>query len=106
VLARLGANLVLTPGPRACGAHRRAEAAAAAEPIATSCPSNSKNPPIPCSRETTGPENLEGHRRAIDRRAGFGRGTGGTITGVSRYIKKTKKKAITSVAANPPRVPS
>jgi cysteine synthase A len=28
-------------------------------------------------------------------------GTGGTITGVSRYIKKTKKKAITSVAVEP-----
>jgi len=34
-----------------------------------------------------------------------GVGTGGTITGVSRYIKKTKKKAITSVAVEPAKSP-
>jgi cysteine synthase A len=106
VLAAFGANLVLTPGPEGMpGAIRRAEAAAAAEPDRYFLPQQFKNPANPrVHEETTGPEIWNDTDGAIDVLVS-GVGTGGTITGVSRYIKKTKKKAITSVAVEPAKSP-
>jgi len=106
VLAAFGANLVLTPGPEGMpGAIRRAEAAAAAEPDRYFLPQQFKNPANPrVHEETTGPEIWKDTDGAIDVLVS-GVGTGGTITGVSRYIKKTKKKAITSVAVEPAKSP-
>jgi cysteine synthase A len=106
VLAAFGANLVLTPGPEGMpGAIRRAEATAAAEPDRYFLPQQFKNPANPLIHEqTTGPEIWSDTDGAVDVLVS-GVGTGGTITGVSRYIKKTKKKAITSVAVEPAKSP-
>ena len=106
VLAAFGANLVLTPGPEGMpGAIRRAEATAAAEPGRYFLPQQFKNPANPLIHEqTTGPEIWSDTDGAVDVLVS-GVGTGGTITGVSRYIKKTKKKAITSVAVEPAKSP-
>jgi cysteine synthase A len=102
VLAAFGATLVLTPGAEGMpGAIRRAESAAAGEPDRYFLPQQFKNPANPRIHEqTTGPEIWNDTDGAIDVLVS-GVGTGGTITGVSRYIKKTKGKAITSVAVEP-----
>ena len=102
VLAAFGATLVLTPGAEGMpGAIRRAEAVAAAEPDRYFLPQQFKNPANPRIHEqTTGPEIWNDTDGAIDVLV-TGVGTGGTITGVSRYIKKTKGKAITAVAVEP-----
>ena len=102
VLAAFGATLVLTPGAEGMpGAIRRAESTAAAEPDRYFLPQQFKNPANPRVHEqTTGPEIWNDTDGAIDVLVS-GVGTGGTITGVSRYIKKTKGKAITSVAVEP-----
>jgi cysteine synthase A len=102
VLAAFGANLVLTPGAEGMpGAIRRAETTVAAEPDRYFLPQQFKNPANPRIHElTTGPEVWNDTDGAIDVLVS-GVGTGGTITGISRYIKKTKGKAITSVAVEP-----
>ena len=102
VLAAFGATLVLTPGAEGMpGAIRRAEAVAAAEPERYFLPQQFKNPANPRIHEqTTGPEIWNDTDGAIDVLV-TGVGTGGTITGVSRYIKKTKGKPIIAVAVEP-----
>jgi cysteine synthase len=102
VLAAFGANLILTPGAEGMpGAVRRAEAIASAEPDRYFLPQQFKNPANPqIHEETTGPEIWNDTEGAVDVLVS-GVGTGGTITGISRYIKKTKRKAITSVAVEP-----
>ena len=102
VLAAFGATLVLTPGAEGMpGAIRRAEAVAAAEPDRYFLPQQFKNPANPRIHEqTTGPEIWNDTDGAIDVLV-TGVGTGGTITGVSRYIKKTKGKPIIAVAVEP-----
>jgi len=101
VLAILGANLILTPGAKGMKA-----AIEEAERIATSnpkyfMPDQFKNPANPeIHFKTTGPEIWEQTSGEIDVLVS-GVGTGGTITGVSRYIKGEKKKKITSVAVEP-----
>jgi len=102
VLAAFGANVILTPGAEGMpGAVRRAEAMAAAEPDRYFLPQQFKNPANPRIHETTtGPEIWNDTDGAIDVLVS-GVGTGGTITGVSRFIKKIKGKAITSVAVEP-----
>ncbi|MCP3177747.1 cysteine synthase A [Desulfuromonas sp. KJ2020] len=102
VLKAFGANLVLTPGAKGMGG-----AIAAAEELAASDPNRYvllhqfKNPANPAIHEqTTGPEIWQDSDGAIDILVA-GVGTGGTITGVSRYIKKTAGKPILSVAVEP-----
>jgi len=106
VLAALGANLILTPGSEGMkGAISRAEAIAAAEPDKYFLPQQFKNPANPEIHEkTTGPEIWNDTEGAIDVLVS-GVGTGGTITGVSRYIKNTRGKKILSVAVEPKESP-
>lgn len=102
VLAFLGARLILTPGSEGmAGAIRRAEELAASDPAKYFLPQQFKNPANPAIHEkTTGPEIWADTNGGVDVLVS-GVGTGGTITGTSRYIKKTKGKAIISVAVEP-----
>jgi cysteine synthase A len=102
VLVALGAKLVLTPGPQGMkGAVARSEELAAAEPGRYVMMRQFENPANPAIHEqTTGPEIWDDTDGAVDVFVG-GVGTGGTITGVSRFIKKTKGKAIATVAVEP-----
>jgi len=102
VLVALGAKLVLTPGPLGMkGAVAKSEELAAAEPDRYVMMKQFENPANPAIHETTtGPEIWEDTDGAVDVFVG-GVGTGGTITGVSRYIKKTKGKGILTVAVEP-----
>ncbi|MCE9579220.1 MAG: cysteine synthase A [Deltaproteobacteria bacterium] len=102
LLVAYGANLVLTEGPRGMGgAIAKAEELVAADPERRVLLQQFKNPANAAIHEkTTGPEIWEDTAGAIDVLVS-GVGTGGTITGVSRYIKRTQGKAITSVAVEP-----
>ncbi len=100
VMAGFGANLVLTPGSEGMpGAVKRAEAMAAEDPKRYFLPQQFRNPANPAIHErTTGPEIWEDTEGEVDVIVS-GVGTGGTITGVSRFVKR--HKAITSVAVEP-----
>ena len=106
VLAAFGANLILTPGPEGMkGAVRRAEELAASDAKRYFLPQQFKNPANPAIHEkTTGPEIWNDTNGGIDVLVA-GVGTGGTITGISRYIKKTMGKSIVSVAVEPKESP-
>jgi cysteine synthase A len=106
VLAALGAHLILTPGSEGMrGAIRRAEELAASDPERYFLPQQFKNPANPAIHETTtGPEIWNDTDGAIDVLVA-GVGTGGTITGVSRYIERTCGKPILSVAVEPKESP-
>ena len=106
VLAALGANLILTPGAEGMkGAIARAEEIAAADPQRWFLPQQFKNPANPEIHEkTTGPEIWNDTDGNIDVFVS-GVGTGGTITGVSRYLKNGKGKKIVSVAVEPKESP-
>ncbi len=105
VLAILGANIILTPGHKGMmGAVEEAERIAAASPKYF-MPQQFKNPANPeIHFRTTGPEIWEQTAGEIDVLVS-GVGTGGTITGISRYIKLEKRKQITSVAVEPEESP-
>jgi cysteine synthase A len=102
LLLAYGAKLVLTEGARGMpGAIARAEEIANSDPKKYVLLQQFKNPANPAIHEqTTGPEIWEDTDGAIDILVS-GVGTGGTITGVSRYIKGTKQKAIQSIAVEP-----
>jgi cysteine synthase len=102
LLVAYGAKLVLTEGPKGMGgAIARAEEIAASDPDRYVLLQQFKNPANPAIHETTtGPEIWEDTEGRIDILVA-GVGTGGTITGVSRFIKRTKGKAIVSVAVEP-----
>jgi len=106
VLAALGANLILTPGAEGMkGAIAKAEEIAASDPKKYFIPQQFKNPANPEIHEkTTGPEIWNDTDGAVDVVVS-GVGTGGTITGISRYIKNTKGKKIVSVAVEPKESP-
>jgi len=106
VLAALGARLVLTEGAKGMkGAIAKAEEIAASDPDKYFVPQQFKNPANPRIHEkTTGPEIWDDTSGQIDVLVS-GVGTGGTITGVSRFIKKTKNKPILSVAVEPAHSP-
>jgi cysteine synthase A len=102
LLIALGAKLVLTEGAAGMkGAVAKSEEIAASEPNRYVLLQQFKNPANPAiHEETTGPEIWNDTEGAIDIFVS-GVGTGGTITGVSRYIKRTRGKPIVSVAVEP-----
>jgi len=106
VLAALGSNLILTPGAEGMkGAISRAEAIAASDPQRYFIPQQFKNPANPEIHErATGPEIWNDTDGAVDVLVS-GVGTGGTITGISRYIKNIRGKKIISVAVEPKESP-
>jgi len=101
LLLAYGAKLVLTEGAKGMkGAIAKAEEIAASDPKYVLL-QQFKNPANPAIHETTtGPEIWQDTEGKIDILVS-GVGTGGTITGISRYIKKTQGKAIISVAVEP-----
>jgi len=105
VLAIFGAKLVLTPGTKGMkGAIEEAERIAASN---SNCfmPQQFKNPANPeIHFKTTGPEIWEQTHGTIDVLVS-GVGTGGTLSGISRYIKKEKNRKIISVAVEPAESP-
>lgn len=106
VLQALGANLVLTEGTKGmAGAISKAEELAAADPQRYVILQQFKNPANPeIHYRTTGPEIWDDTDGAIDVLVS-GIGTGGTISGASRYIKKDKGKKILSVGIEPTNSP-
>jgi cysteine synthase A len=101
LLLAYGAKLVLTEGAKGMnGAIAKAEELAASDPRYVLL-QQFKNPANPAIHEaTTGPEIWDDTAGAIDVLVS-GVGTGGTITGISRFIKNTKGKKISSVAVEP-----
>src|ERR1035437_7109121 len=102
VLKAFGANLVLTEGPLGMkGAIAKAEEIYNSDPKHYVLLQQFKNPANPeIHFRTTGPEIWDDTDGEVDVLVS-GVGTGGTITGVSRYIKQARGKAITSVAVEP-----
>ena len=102
VLKALGAELVLTePAKGMKGAIEKAAEIAASDSTTYFMPQQFNNPANPAIHEkTTGPEIWNDTGGAIDVLVA-GVGTGGTITGISRYIKQTQGKPILSVAVEP-----
>jgi cysteine synthase A len=106
VLLAFGAKLVLTPGAKGMkGAIAKAEEIAAGEPHKYLLMKQFENPANPAIHEkTTGPEIWDDTDGKVDVFVA-GVGTGGTLTGVSRYIKQTRGKPILTVAVEPTHSP-
>ena len=106
MLKAFGAELVLTEGAKGMpGAIAKADEIAASDPRRYFVPQQFKNPANPDVHfRTTGPEIWNDTDGEIDILVS-GVGTGGTITGISRYIKGEKKRAIRSIAVEPTHSP-
>lgn len=102
VLKVLGANLILTDGATGMeGAMQKAEEIRASDPERYFIPQQFSNPANPRIHfRTTGPEIWEDTEGRVDVLVS-GVGTGGTITGVSRYIKQERHHPIVSIAVEP-----
>jgi cysteine synthase A len=102
MLKAFGAELVLTEGAKGmAGAIAKAEEIAASDPKRYFLPQQFKNPANPDIHfRTTGPEIWDDTDGKVDVFVA-GVGTGGTITGVSRYLKQEKRRAVRSVAVEP-----
>ncbi len=105
LMKAFGAEVILTEGAKGMsGAIAKAEEIAASDPDRYFLPQQFKNPANPAIHEqTTGPEIWKDTEGRVDMVVA-GVGTGGTITGISRYLKKMKP-AIKSVAVEPSRSP-
>ena len=106
VLKALGANLVLTePAKGMKGAVDEAERLATEHPETYYLPQQFNNPANPqIHEETTGPEIWAATGGKVDILVA-GVGTGGTISGISRYFKKVKGQALHTVAVEPAESP-
>jgi len=102
LMKSLGAQVILTDGSKGIAASiQRAEDIIAADPQKYWGPHQFENPANPAIHEqTTGPEIWEDTDGGIDILVS-GVGTGGTLTGISRYLKNTRGKAVLSVAVEP-----
>ena len=102
LLIAFGVKLVLTEGPKGMsGAVAKSEEIVASDPDRYVLLQQFKNPANPAIHEQrTGPEIWHDTDGAIDIFVS-GIGTGGTITGVSRYIKQTQRRPLVSVAVEP-----
>jgi len=106
VLKALGARIILTEGPKGMkGAVAKAQEIADSDKNRYFIPQQFENPANPeIHVKTTGPEiwdDLDGNVDVIV----AGVGTGGTITGISRYFKQVRGKKIISVAVEPAESP-
>ncbi len=106
LLKAFGAELILTEGAKGMpGAIAKAEEIAASDSKRYWMPQQFKNPANPeIHFQTTGPEIWDDTDGKVDILVS-GIGTGGTITGVSRYIERVKRKALWSVAVEPAESP-
>ncbi|HEX3603089.1 MAG TPA: cysteine synthase A [Steroidobacteraceae bacterium] len=106
VVTALGAKLILTPGAKGMnGAMAKAEELASSDPKKYLWVKQFDNPANPGIHEkTTGPEIWDDTDGKVDIFVS-GVGTGGTLTGVSRYIKQTRGKSILTVAVEPTNSP-
>ena len=105
MLKAFGAELILTPGEGGMPAAILEAERFCEEHPGTFMPQQFKNPANPATHfDTTGPEIWNDTDGGIDVLIS-GVGTGGTITGISRYIKQEKGKAIESVAVEPAQSP-
>ena len=102
VLAIFGAKVILTPGDKGMpGAVARAEEIVKSDPDRWYMPQQFKNPSNPAIHElTTGPEIWNDAHGRVDALVA-GVGTGGTITGISRYVKQKREYPMVSVAVEP-----
>ncbi len=102
LLAAYGAKLVLTEGAKGMkGAIAKAEEIAASDPDKYVLLQQFKNPANPAIHvATTGPEIDNATNGKVDILVA-GVGTGGTITGVSRYFKQVRNVPLWSVAVEP-----
>lgn len=102
LMKSLGAQVILTDGSKGMpAAIAKAEEILASDPALYWGPRQFENPANPAVHEqTTGPEIWADTDGAIDILVS-GVGTGGTITGVSRYLKNTRGKNVLSVAVEP-----
>jgi cysteine synthase A len=102
ILKAFGANLVLTEGPKGMpGAIAKAAEIAATDTSRYYMPQQFNNPANPAIHEkTTGPEIWTDTGGNVDAIVA-GVGTGGTITGIARYLKNTQGKAVQVVAVEP-----
>jgi cysteine synthase A len=106
VLTAFGGEIILTEGPKGMrGAITKAEELVASDPARYFMPQQFKNPANPRIHETTtGPELWDDTDGKADVLIS-GVGTGGTISGVSRYFEQTKKRPLLSVAVEPKESP-
>jgi cysteine synthase len=106
VLKMFGANLILTDGTKGMrGTVAKAEEMVASDPEHYFMPQQFTNPANPLAHQlTTGPEIWDATGGNVDVFVS-GVGTGGTITGVSRFFERTKGKQLHSVAVEPSESP-